>query len=355
MKYSIDKTLELHKQATARTRKIFLILNVCSILLLISLFNYKWSWRIHESEYSDTNDFTYEYHQRHLDKAQRVLAWVDTIDLHFEVKKEKLAYVVSTLNDDQQNKKDSTPLSRKYLKVEPKKPSQPDSDMLFIDLPFIGIKIYVQDVPFLGGFAIAILLTWYFYARRREKGFVKKLYIALKGEGTNSARDKIYNEVVDNSIFNTIPEIDDDIKIRFKKLSDSFISFLMMCPVILIGIYQFYDIKENVFQGAENQKYLLMGKTDTLVGAEVDYYRVNFNIPLRIEELKPNISTLDFTNVLFARDPEKRDEIRRQLITIMFLSVILLAYSVLQTYNIIMVRKEDNNLIRKILEFKPDK
>lgn len=352
MKYSIDKTLELHKQATSRTRKIFLILNVCSILLLISLFNYKWSWRLHESEHSDVNYFTYEYQQRHLDKAKKVWSWAEKVPVYSGEMKKKLRYVVSTLNDCQQNKCDTVSGCTEYLKVEPKKPSIPDSDMLFIDLPFIGIKIYVQDIPFLGGFAIAILLTWYFYARRREKGFVKKLYVALHAEGTLSTKDKIYNEVVDNSIFNTIPEIDDDIKIRFKKLSDSFVSFLMVCPVILIGLYQFYDIKENLFEGSDNQKYLVIGD-DRLVGSEVDYYRTNFDIP--VENVQKNIPTFEFTDILFSRDPDKACEIKWHLGVIMFLSVALLVYSFFQTYNIVMIRKEDNNMIKKIQEFKPEK
>ncbi len=353
MKYSIEKTLDLHKQATARTRKIFLILNICSILLLISLFNYKWSWRLYESEHSDINTFTYEFHERHLDKAGSVATWLKDKNGYVQ-EKEKLNYVVSTLNDYHQNKHDSLPFSTKYLKVTSRKPAQPDSDMLFIDLPFIGIKIYVQDVPFLGGFAIAILLTWYFYARRREKGFVKKLFDALCKEKTGNAKDKIYNEVVDNSIFNTILEIDDDVKIKFKKVSDAFVSFLMICPVILIGIYQIYDISENLFYGAESQKYLKIGN-ETLIGSEVDFYRINFNIPVSEPELVPNVPTLQFTDMLFSRDPDKKKEIKWHLSIIMFLSIILLIYSVVQTFNIMMIRKEDGNLIKKIFEFKPEK
>lgn len=344
MKYSLEKTLDAHKNSTARTRKIFLIINLTSILLLVSLFNYKWSWKNFEAVSSDTNYFTYEFHERHIDKAFHVKKWL--LDSCGKTNP-KLDYVVSTLSDNSIN----AGKSLEYLKVSPKKGLEVDDKFLIVDLPALGIKIYVQDIPLLGGFAVCILLTWYFYARRREKGFVKKLLIIAKDDKKQETKDRIHEELSDNSIFNVIHNVDEDKQVLLKGVSDVFVWFLIFCPVILMGFYEYYDVKENLFCGASHQKYLILNKEVKLIGSEIDYYQRNFQIPDTL--VKHNVSTLKFINILIGNN-ESSKEVNKIIVISMIFSAIFYFICLLQTYNIIALRKGDEKYTNEIRELNFD-
>lgn len=386
MKKKLFPLLESYKASTQRTRNIFSALNIALLILLISFFNYRLSWQNNEASGAPKRYSIYELQYKYLDKASYLITWLDNKSIPYDSCKLKCAiksidftYQIDTISCN----------CKKFLGVSPIEPASFAEDFKYLTIPIIGIKIYIQDLPLLGGFALSILLTWYVYARRREKSIVKKIsgIILTQARKSQSTASKApATEVIDqntndsqapkrlrstdpdlldtvgiayNNIFSTIPNIDDDEVIKFKKISisKSILYFLIFSPCILLFIVQCWDTYETVCRGPFDQKYLkLDGARGNIYikGNAIDYFVNTFDIDYNklenTEEYEANVKTWKYIDIVYDTPIYERKRCNAKIALCVFISLsfILIGYCFLQTYNIYIIRKDESQYMKEI-------
>lgn len=344
MEKTVTTLLEAYKESAKRTRNIFSIINIASILLLISFFNYRFSWQRHLSGRIQFMENKYEWNENYIDKITAVKQWLES--------NPNITYDSVKLNSALR-KLDTLPYYSGNQNSEHKEP-----ESYFLSIPIIGIKIYIQDIPLLGGFATSILLTWFFYARRREKSIMNELAEKMKN-CKNQYPDlvsQIFYGISFNAIFNTVPILDNDSKVKFKKLSKAVVYTLIFAPVILLGIIQIWDTIENHFPscGQKHQKYILIdeSKCKYLVGEELNYFVSNFKIQNIDTMIQYNTPTFKFADVVFCGDMNRRERItiKTELIIIQILAYLFIIFSLIQTINSMIIIKEEGEYKKMINE-----
>ena len=102
-------------------------------------------------------------------------------------------------------------------------------EMKTIEVPILGIQIYIEDMPILGGLGITLLLLWFYFVRRRERSIVKMLHSVAtyaKPQEKKYQIKKIYTSLAFSQLFNTIPNIDNFAKSNFRNPISKLLSFL---------------------------------------------------------------------------------------------------------------------------------
>lgn len=154
--------IPLYKSAAARARRVFLVSNIVSVLLLVAYFNHRWTWL------------------RNL-----VRETPSTVVRPDE-------YMVFYGSSDDQR------IDGLY---ELAKTSQ--TDFRFADFGLIGAKIFVDDLPILGGAATTIIMTWYYFARRRERNIMKAIR-RLAGRLRGASLESVVYKTSLGLMFNTV-------------------------------------------------------------------------------------------------------------------------------------------------------
>lgn len=334
----ISSILNSYKDTAQRTRIIFSTLNVASIILLIGFFNYRLSWVNFESGNLVKRYNVYELQERYFDKAIMLRTFLkdkkieyDTCKLDFAIK--KFYSLKDTITCD---------VSR-YIAIPPVVASNNKEDFSLLTIPVIGVKLYIQDLPLLGGFAVAILLTWYYYARRREKSIVIAMSekIDINQEAIDSEiKASTANGIAFSTIFSTIEKVDDKKDVIFKntKFSENILSFLFFAPTMLLIIILVWDTIESYAYGIDSQKYLLIDKPNKepiyLKGNGVDYFICNFGI--NYDDLvaksgsnfKENVSTFKYVSIMYELKSQQKYVFltRLRLIFVSIASFLILYY-----------------------------
>lgn len=340
MNSAITSLLASYKETSTRTRSIFSILNIASIILLISFFNYRLSWKNNENGISAKRINVYELQERHFDKAMLLCDFLTSRRIGYDTC--KLVYAINKFYGFQF--RDTCEESCTYRGIEPVNINTSASDdFSFLTIPIIGIKIYVQDIPLLGGFAVAILLTWYYYARRREKSIAK--IIANKLDDEN---EKIEDETKEQAsigisfatIFSSIKNVDDGNETLFKnkKFSENILRYLFYAPTILLLVILAWDTFESYFYGPSSQKYLILDETKEepiyLKSSGIDYFLTNFAVnedELREKakkEYNEHCTSFLYTDIVFEGKQNRlyRIIIKIQMIFMTILSSLVLWY-----------------------------
>lgn len=215
--------VESYSQATARTRRVFIVLNVVSMVFFIGYFNHEYSWL------------------RHKEKRLVNLLELENIS------------VMDSLDIQ----------SRQLLK------KKNDVDGKFLKFNLIGAKVYVEDLPLIGSIALMILLTWFFYAIRRERGIIHEISnVISKEEEPDTIRYLFYGTSL-KLLFNTIPGIDEE-KISLGQLLSIYIRrMLIYLPTILLIVIICIDIFETFFKHQVDNKTTWDWFTDYTIKIEV--------------------------------------------------------------------------------------
>ena len=162
-----DLLINAYSKATSRTRGIFVILQLVTIVFVIAYFNHRYTWLRRNIE---------AYKVENGDKSQQEISTVkDNIDFYYKV------YAYS-----------------KELR----------GDLKFIDFELVGVKIYIEDLPLLGSIALTIIMTWFFYVNRRESGIIKEIAQKVSKEKEPGMIEYLFYGTSFNLVFNTIKTID---------------------------------------------------------------------------------------------------------------------------------------------------
>lgn len=201
-----DLLIDAYTKATSRTRGIFVILQMVTIIFVIGYFNHRFSWlRRNIDAYKIENG----------NRPEQDLTTVkDNIDFYYKV------YAYS-----------------KELR----------GDMKFIDFDLVGVKIYIEDLPFLGSIALTILMTWFFYVNRRESGIIKEIAQKVSKETDPNMIEYMFYGTSFNLVFNTIKTIDNE-EISFSQLMSIYIRrILLFLPSIMLLVILSHDMVETFF------------------------------------------------------------------------------------------------------------
>lgn len=213
-KFDVIKTLvEEYRASIIRTRQILIIINVISVIFLVGYFNHRFTWLRHigtlpvaEKVEKDSRPSTYLEFQNP--------GKGNIIDVREELVKNKIG-----------------------------------GDFMFVDINVIGTKIFIDDLPLLGGVALLIVMTWFQYAIRRERGIVCRIKAKAKGESSKHIVEYLFYSTSFRSIFNTIDGIDkpniDGFRDKYNsKLLKAVKILLVFAPAILLSFIVIHDVIE---------------------------------------------------------------------------------------------------------------
>lgn len=216
-KFDVIKILvEEYRASIIRTRQILIIINIISVVFLVGYFNHRFTWLRHigtlpvsEIKEKDSRPSTYlEFQNPGMGKI---------IDIREELVKNKIW-----------------------------------GDFMFVDINVIGTKIFIDDLPLLGGVALLIVMTWFQYAIRRERGIVFRIKAKAKAESSKDIVEYLFYSTSFRSIFNTINGIDkpniEDFRDKYNsKLLQTVKFLLVFAPVVLLSFIVIHDIIETFF------------------------------------------------------------------------------------------------------------
>lgn len=213
--------IESYSKAAVRTRKVFIILNVISIIYVVGYFNYKLTWLRHKDD---------KYISLLMEKDNLLKQHTDT-----------LAY---------RNQMDIS--AREKLLID-----KYNVDFRFINFDLIGTKVYIEDLPLLGSIALSIIITWFFYCIRRETGIVKEINTRFQKEPNQEIKDYLFYGVSFNIIFNTIKNVDEE-KVTVGQLMSIYIRrFLLFMPTLVLFVICAFDFWETFFSDSDTWNMFL--------------------------------------------------------------------------------------------------
>lgn len=230
---NIEKLIDQYVEAAARARRIFLVSNITAILLLVAYFNLHWTWlrRIPFSIRPDNylsvappspSVLGYALSSRELAERKEMVDDTRHVDMRREF---ALAWV---------------------------------RDFQYADFRLIGAKIFVDDIPLLGGAALAVIMTWYYFARRRERGIIKEISAQAKKEKDPEIVRYIFYGVSFNLIFNTVDTVDDTDETWRRRLARFLILGLFYAPCAVMALIIIHDLYQTVSAPLEEWSTLLI-------------------------------------------------------------------------------------------------
>lgn len=201
-----DILIANYNNAANRTRNVFLTSNFVTVLLIVAYFNLHWSWARHLIPSKDYS---------------RPALYYEGV------------YPNDNGADDRIDFKDA--IAKKYYE-----------DFKFIHINWLGLKIYVYDIPILAGFATGVIMTWFFYTRRRETSIIKELANEIQMNFKESKYFEFVKQVIYSTtfttIFNNIPNTDKE-----SKFQKRIIKALIFAPPILLLVFLIHDLFNTLF------------------------------------------------------------------------------------------------------------
>ena len=216
---SLETLVESYLSSANRARRVFLVSNITTVLLLVTYYNLHWTWL------------------RHLADPQGVEATRPAGYLQFY-----------TLNADS---------TVNLVDVRGDMVGQLGRDFLFADFALVGAKIFAHDIPILGGVALSIIMTWYFYARRRERGVMKEIASVVEGEENPETVRYVFYGISFNLIFNTVPGIDAGRSGPSRRFANTILKSLFYAPCVIMTLIIGHDVFETFYKNMHTQEYPL--------------------------------------------------------------------------------------------------
>lgn len=209
-------------KAIIRTRNVFVIINIISIVFLVGYFNHRWTWLRHIAPLS--------YSEMRLDNSGTE-----------NRPPEYLEY-----NNPGENS-GVIDIREELIK------SSIGGDFKFVKFNLIGTKIFVDDLPILGGVALLIIMIWFQYVIRREKGIAVAISKRVEKEESPEIVRFLFYGTAFNEIFNSIPGIDqtddENHSSDFEARVLVFMRRLMLfAPAILLALIIVHDFLETFIQ-----------------------------------------------------------------------------------------------------------
>ncbi|MEN9582483.1 MAG: hypothetical protein RL641_437 [Candidatus Parcubacteria bacterium] len=179
--------LHEYAEAAKRTRTSLIAICIISILLFIGVFNHQWTWLA-----------TKEYRQHEIEWKSKLK---DPINPSSYLNTNEA--LIAAINRLAENDKPTYPRHQIHELLE--------VEMKTIEVPILGLQIYIEDMPILGGLGVLLLLLWFYFVRRRERSIVKILNVVTtfaKPEERKYQIKKIYTSLAFSQVFNYIPYVD---------------------------------------------------------------------------------------------------------------------------------------------------
>lgn len=213
--------IDHYKNSIERTRRVFIALNIVTIIFLIGYFNYRWSWLRHLTSESPT-EYNLCLDNNTLSRPDNYLEFADPGDPDKKI--------------DIRRKMIEDNLGDKFK---------------FINIDLIGSRIFIDDLPILGGITIMVMLTWFFYVIRREKGIAHEISRRITNDDDiNSIRYLFYGTAF-NEIFNSIKVIDYDGNSELNNIGNNILKsirrLLLFAPTLILILIVTHDLKETFF------------------------------------------------------------------------------------------------------------
>ncbi|MEZ4931695.1 MAG: hypothetical protein R2788_06225 [Saprospiraceae bacterium] len=348
-----------YKKAAKRTRKAFLVTNILSILLFFSLFNYRMSWFLTQKDHIEAKKGSSE--RRNLLFKEELIEFLEGIKESNSkdssvngISKIKIDTIIKKIKIDTiaKSKESNNHLKiiSENLEYDPSRSVMEDTYLqhfLFFSIPIIGIKIYIQDVPLLGGVSLFIFLTWYLFARKKEFDITCQLCretVKLSdGKMIKYSKYKIFS----SSIFK--PENKpENLKLPLFNYFERKLKYLIYLPFLILLSIQSLDIIETYVPNCGP-------KEQNLVKIDGKYFRFNYFFKTKIiqygipeDYMMLNVRLVDYLN-FYNSDPFlelgiKKWKIYAKFLAMHILSLLILSFCLVQTKNIIKIINNENKV-----------
>jgi predicted negative regulator of RcsB-dependent stress response len=184
--------IDAHRISTTRSRQVFAIINIITVVFLLAYFNYRWTWQRHSVEFY----------------GQGLPYKTDTTKVDKDIKERQIA---SFPNYESYNREVTMDEILRKKTRDFRLENEVYVTNRFVNLNFIGSKIYIDDLPTLGGLALGIVMTWFYYLRRRELGVVRQVrnYLREQKETDPEVIAFVYFGISFNQVFNTVMGTDE--------------------------------------------------------------------------------------------------------------------------------------------------
>ncbi len=183
----INILLQQFVEASKRVRLSLITVCLAAMLLFVGVFNHQWTWLANK-----------EYRYHHIDWPADLKNPIDPLK-YFN----NNDALVAALNRISENDNPKYPRHQIHELL--------DVEMKTVEVPVLGIQIYTEDLPVVGGVGVMILLSWFYFVRRRERGIVKLLHSIVVHANPIDKKaliGKIYSTVAFTQVFNTIQNLD---------------------------------------------------------------------------------------------------------------------------------------------------
>lgn len=238
----------LYQKATDSANRVFLFICIASFFIFVAFFNYRISWKESEDQlnYSDKRDYWYSNYFEITEKDT-----VYEITLHGKREMEFTGTI----------KSDAFFLERYFEKRNlPANSTSNDVNndkRMFLDMDALGINLYIQDMPLMGGFVVFLLFLWFIFARNNEYELFKKVKEEYEKVEEGKPKNKHeFDEVLYEKLFrkarnSSIRQFDGVISF-FLSIARGLFVFIWL----LLFVSFLMDLDETYRKGPDFQRYL---------------------------------------------------------------------------------------------------
>lgn len=237
--------VEHYKTSIQRTRSVFLVLNVVSVIFIVGYFNHRLTWLRHIVPPSVASSSLPQGGTTAPNRPEDYLELTDPgtisnggIDLRRELVEQSI-----------------------------------NGDFKFVKFNLIGTKVFVDDLPIIGGMTLMVILTWFQYVIRREKGVAVVISKKVQKETDPGAIEYLFHGTAFNEIFNSVDGIDRPSDPNFIDNSESSLlkgvrRFMLYAPTIVLALIVGHDFVETFIQ----HNVVLDGKAMKLISYLSEYH-----------------------------------------------------------------------------------
>jgi len=184
---SLDFFFQEYKAATNTTKNVYIFICITAFFILIAVFNFRFSW-INSEDRMDNNkkrDYWFTPIEKQDSSARDstitvVILPKDTTNLQKDTTK-----IVDSLKLNDEYFKTRF-FEKRNLGAASLRNEIFEDKRMFLNMESLGVYIYVQDIPLLGGFVVSLLFLWFIFARNNELELLQE----LEGELNNLVKNK---------------------------------------------------------------------------------------------------------------------------------------------------------------------
>src|ERR1017187_160633 len=140
------------REAAKRSRSALLVVLIASLIISGGIFNYEFSWLR-----------TREYRAHNIDNNKELK---NPIEINNYLTPQEA--IVQAINRNSENDK---PDYKRHLYHDVF-----DGEFKVVNIPALGIEFYIEDLPIMGSVGLLVVLIWFYFSKRRERGIVLHIY-----------------------------------------------------------------------------------------------------------------------------------------------------------------------------------